>query len=61
MQYVMKGGIPLTGEVVVGGAKNAALGLLCAAIMTDENVIIDNLPDVRDINRLLDWCPCRAG
>ncbi|MBQ6875222.1 MAG: UDP-N-acetylglucosamine 1-carboxyvinyltransferase, partial [Lachnospiraceae bacterium] len=54
MQYVMKGGIPLTGEVVVGGAKNAALGLLCAAIMTDENVIIDNLPDVRDINRLLD-------
>ena len=54
MQYVMKGGIPLTGEVVVGGAKNAALGLLCAAIMTDEDVIIDNLPDVRDINRLLD-------
>ena len=54
MQYIMKGGIPLTGEVVVGGAKNAALGLLCAAIMTDEDVIIDNLPDVRDINRLLD-------
>lgn len=54
MQYVMKGGIPLTGEVVVSGAKNAALGLICAAIMTDDDVIIDNLPDVRDINMLLD-------
>ncbi len=54
MQYVMKGGIPLTGEVVVGGAKNAALGLLCAAIMTDDSVTIDNLPDVRDIKMLLD-------
>lgn len=53
MQYVMKGGIPLIGEVVVGGAKNAALGLICAAIMTDDDVIIDNLPDVRDINMLL--------
>ncbi|MBQ1901080.1 MAG: UDP-N-acetylglucosamine 1-carboxyvinyltransferase [Lachnospiraceae bacterium] len=52
-RYVMKGGTPLRGEVVIGGAKNAALGLLAAAVMTDEKVTIDNLPDVRDINVLL--------
>lgn len=52
-QYIMKGGKPLTGEVIIGGAKNAALGILAAAIMTDETVTIDNLPDVRDINVLL--------
>jgi UDP-N-acetylglucosamine 1-carboxyvinyltransferase len=54
MRYVMKGGNPLVGEVVIGGAKNAALGILAAAVMTDETVIIDNLPDVRDINVLLE-------
>lgn len=52
-QYVIKGGCPLQGEVVISGAKNAALGILAAAIMTDETVIIDNLPDVNDINVLL--------
>lgn len=52
-QYIIKGGKPLVGEVVIGGAKNAALGILAAAIMTDETVTIDNLPDVRDINVLL--------
>lgn len=52
-QYIIKGGNPLSGEVEIGGAKNAALGILAAAIMTDETVIIDNLPDVRDINVLL--------
>ena len=52
-QYVIKGGNPLVGEVEIGGAKNAALGILAAAIMTDETVIIDNLPNVRDINVLL--------
>ena len=53
-QYVIKGGVPLSGEVEIGGAKNAALAILAAAIMTDETVTIDNLPDVRDINVLLD-------
>ncbi len=52
-QYVIKGGNPLVGEVEIGGAKNAALAILAAAIMTDETVHIDNLPDVRDINVLL--------
>ncbi len=52
-QYVIKGGRPLTGEVVIGGAKNAALGILAAAIMTDGRCFIDNVPDVRDVNVLL--------
>ncbi len=53
-QYIMKGGNPLVGDVVISGAKNAALGILAAAIMTDEDVIVENLPDVRDINVLLE-------
>ena len=52
--YIIKGGTPLVGEVVIGGAKNAALAILAAAIMTDETVHIDNLPDVNDINVLLE-------
>ena len=52
-QYVIKGGNPLVGEVVIGGAKNAALGILAASIMTDGRCVIDNVPDVRDINVLL--------
>lgn len=52
-QYVIKGGNPLYGEVEICGAKNAALAILAAAIMTDETVTIDNLPNVRDINVLL--------
>ena len=53
-QYINKGGNPLVGEVEIGGAKNAALAILAAAIMTDETVLIDNLPDVNDINVLLE-------
>ena len=53
-QYIMNGGSPLVGEVAIGGAKNAALGILAAAIMTDEDVYIENLPDVKDINVMLE-------
>lgn len=53
-QYIIKGGIPLNGDVEIGGAKNAALAILAAANMTNETVYIDNLPDVRDINALLE-------
>lgn len=51
-QFVIRGGRPLSGEVTVSGAKNAAVGLLAASIMADEDVIIRNLPDVSDINIL---------
>ena len=53
-QYIIKGGSPLVGEVEIGGAKNAALAILATAIMTDETVTIENLPNVRDINVMLD-------
>ncbi len=52
-QYAIKGGSPLVGEVEIGGAKNAALPILAASVMTDETVYIDNIPDVRDTNVLL--------
>ena len=56
----MKGGNPLVGEVTIGGAKNAALGILAAAIMTDDDVIVENLPDVSDINAMIEAI-CHLG
>ena len=53
-QYAIKGGNPLVGEVEIGGAKNAALPIIAAALMSEETVHIDNLPDVRDTNVLLE-------
>ena len=52
-QYIMEGGRPLEGEVVIGGAKNASLGILAAAVMTDSMCLIENMPDVRDTNVML--------
>ena len=52
-QYVIKGGQPLEGEVTIAGAKNAALGILAAAVMTDQEVILENVPNVRDTRVLL--------
>lgn len=54
LRYAIRGGIPLEGEVEIGGAKNAALAIIAAAIMTDDTVTIENMPDVRDTNVLLD-------
>lgn len=53
-KFVIKGGSPLVGEVEIGGAKNAALAILTAAIMTDEPVTVENIPDVSDINVMLE-------
>ena len=53
-QYIIKGGIPLEGEVEIGGATDAANAILAAANMTDETVYIENIPDVRDINAMLE-------
>ena len=52
-QYAIRGGNPLEGEVVIAGAKNAALGILAAAIMTDDEVVIENVPFVSDTRTLL--------
>ncbi|MBQ7679305.1 MAG: UDP-N-acetylglucosamine 1-carboxyvinyltransferase [Butyrivibrio sp.] len=53
-KYVIKGGTPLFGEVEIGGAKNAALAILAAAMMTDEPVIIENMPDEADTGVILE-------
>ena len=52
-QYAIRGGNPLEGEVTIAGAKNAALGILAAAIMTDDEVVIENVPFVSDTRTLL--------
>lgn len=52
-RYAVIGGTPLVGQVEIGGAKNAALAILAAGVMTDDPVVIENVPDVRDTNVLL--------
>src|SRR6478752_2093679 len=49
-KFVIRGGNPLVGSVRISGAKNAALPAMAAAILTDEPVILENIPDVRDIH-----------
>ena len=53
-QFAVRGGNPLRGEVSIAGAKNAALGILAASIMADDDVVIRNLPDVSDVNILME-------
>lgn len=48
-KFVIRGGNPLVGSVRISGAKNAALPAMAAAILTDEPIILENIPDVRDI------------
>ncbi len=51
--YIVKGGNSLSGEVEIAGAKNAALAILAASIMTNETVTVENVPDVSDIRAIL--------
>ena len=52
--YVIRGGNPLVGDVEIGGAKNAALAIVAASIMTDDTVTIENIPDVRDTSVMIE-------
>ena len=49
----MVGGIPLKGEVVIAGAKNAALPILCACLLCDEPITLRNVPDLQDVRTML--------
>ena len=49
----MVGGTPLKGEVVIAGAKNAALPILCACLLTDQPVVLRNVPDLQDVRTML--------
>ncbi len=57
---VIEGGVPLTGEVRVSGAKNAALPILCAAILTAEPLRVNNVPHLRDVTTTL-ACSAQMG
>lgn len=52
--FVIEGGHPLNGSITPQGAKNEALQVVCAVLLTAEPVIISNLPDIVDVNRLID-------
>jgi len=47
------GGLPLNGEVAISGAKNAALPILCAALLTDDALVVENVPHLRDVTTML--------
>jgi UDP-N-acetylglucosamine 1-carboxyvinyltransferase len=53
-KYLIKGGIPLNGEVRVSGSKNAALPILCATMLTKEKCILKNVPEIADIYSMID-------
>ena len=52
--FEIKGGKELKGELTPQGAKNEALQILCAVLLTEEKVTISNIPDILDVNRLID-------
>ena len=52
--FIIEGGHQLSGEVVPQGAKNEALQILCAVLLTPEPVTISNLADIVDVNKLID-------
>ena len=51
--FKIKGGIKLSGDITPQGAKNEALQIICATLLTSEEVIISNIPDIIDINKLI--------
>src|SRR5919112_2655421 len=53
-KLVIEGGVPLSGTVVPAGNKNAALPLLAACLLTDEQVVLHNVPRIRDTQALMD-------
>ncbi len=52
--FRIEGGCKLQGEIIPQGAKNEALQILCAVLLTDEEVLINNVPDIRDVNKLIE-------
>ena len=52
-KLLIRGGRPLSGEVEISGAKNAALPELCAALLTDEPVTLANVPRLQDVSTML--------
>ena len=51
--FIIEGGHPLSGSITPQGAKNEALEVICATLLTAEEVTIENIPDIRDVNNLI--------
>ena len=51
--FIIEGGHPLCGTITPQGAKNEALEVICATLLTDDEVTIDNIPDILDVNNLI--------
>ena len=51
--FIIEGGHLLSGEITPQGAKNEALQVICATLLTHEEVTIQNIPDIRDVNNLI--------
>ncbi len=52
--FIIRGGQPLKGEIIPQGAKNEALQILCATLLTSQTVTIHNIPDIQDVNKLIE-------
>jgi UDP-N-acetylglucosamine 1-carboxyvinyltransferase len=52
-KFVIQGGVPLSGEIVAAGNKNAALPILAACLLTDEELVVSNVPRIRDVESML--------
>ena len=51
--FIIEGGNPLQGEVTISGAKNAVLGIIPAAVLCACSSKIDNVPDIKDVNKMI--------
>ncbi|MCI6337203.1 UDP-N-acetylglucosamine 1-carboxyvinyltransferase [Prevotella sp. P2-180] len=51
--FIIEGGHPLSGTITPQGAKNEALEVICASLLTSDEVVIENIPDIRDVNNLI--------
>ena len=51
--FIIEGGHPLSGTITPQGAKNEALEVICATLLTEEKVVMRNVPDILDVNNLI--------
>jgi len=56
--FIVHGGKSLKGEITPQGAKNEALQIICATLLTPEKITICNIPDINDVNRLVELIEC---
>lgn len=52
--FIIEGGLKLAGELQPQGAKNEALQIICATLLTDQDVFVENIPEIRDVIKLID-------